>query len=254
MNVKKLFRLDNQQPSIGFLKMWIDIKFNTNYEISDTGIVRRKSNKNVLKGCITSGYRSVKLTFEKSRQQRFYVHRLVALHFIPSDDRNKTFVNHKNGNKLDNRKSNLRICSPSENSMNKGVQNNNKLGFKGVTKTAEGNYQAIITFNSKPMYLGRYATPELAFKSYELVASSLFGEFYKPTSIPTNEEINVINTTLKGIKKHPKKVSAEELQIIESFLSEGKTQREIARILGRDVSTIGRAVKKMREENEKSNY
>ena len=28
---------------------------------------RRKSNKNVLKGCITSGYRSVKLTFENSK-------------------------------------------------------------------------------------------------------------------------------------------------------------------------------------------
>lgn len=181
--------------------------------------------------------------------KQILMHRLIA----NVEDAAKV-IDHINKNKLDNRKSNLRICSPSENSMNKGVQNNNKLGFKGVTKTAEGNYQAIITFNSKPMYLGRYATPELAFKSYELVASSLFGEFYKPTSIPTNEEINVINTTLKGIKKHPKKVSAEELQIIESFLSEGKTQREIARILGRDVSTIGRAVKKMREENEKSNY
>ena len=76
-----------------------DIEFNTNYEVSDTGIVRRKNNKNVLKGCITSGYRSVKLTFENSRQQRFYVHRLVAMHFIPNNDKNKTFVNHKNGDK-----------------------------------------------------------------------------------------------------------------------------------------------------------
>lgn len=100
-----------------FKKMWIDIKFNTNYEISDTGIIRRKSNKNVLKGCIISGYRSVKLTFEKSRQQRFYVHRLVALHFIPNDDRNKTFVNHKNGNKLDNRVENLEWVTPRENNL-----------------------------------------------------------------------------------------------------------------------------------------
>ena len=49
------------------LKMWKDIEFNPNYEVSDSGIVRRKSNKNVLKGCITSGYRSVKLTFENSK-------------------------------------------------------------------------------------------------------------------------------------------------------------------------------------------
>ena len=66
--------------------MWKDIVYNNKYEVSDTGIVRRKDNQNVLKGCITSGYRSVKLTFEDSKQQRFQVHRLVAIHFIENDD------------------------------------------------------------------------------------------------------------------------------------------------------------------------
>ena len=58
--------------------MWKDISQNNRYEVSDTGIVRRKDNKNVLSGCIASGYRSVKLTFDNGKQQRFYVHRLVA--------------------------------------------------------------------------------------------------------------------------------------------------------------------------------
>ena len=98
--------------------MWKDISQNNRYEVSDTGIIRRKDNKNVLSGCIASGYRSVKLTFDNGKQQRFYVHRLVAQHFIPNDDpKHKTFVNHKDGNKLNNKVDNLEWVSPRENNL-----------------------------------------------------------------------------------------------------------------------------------------
>lgn len=98
--------------------MWKDISQNNRYEVSDSGIVRRKDNKNVLSGCITSGYRSVKLTFDNGKQQRFYVHRLVAQHFILNDDpKHKTFVNHKDGNKLNNKVDNLEWVSPRENNL-----------------------------------------------------------------------------------------------------------------------------------------
>lgn len=97
--------------------MWKDIEFNDRYEVSDDGIVRRKSSGHVLKGCIISGYRSVKLTFDNSIQKRYYVHRLVASHFIENINKNKTFVNHKNGNKLDNRVENLEWVTPRENNL-----------------------------------------------------------------------------------------------------------------------------------------
>ena len=98
--------------------IWHILNENDKYEVSDTGTVRRVDTKRTLNGCITSGYRSVKLTFDNSKQQRFYVHRLVAEHFIlNSDPKNKTFVNHKDGNKLNNNVDNLEWVSPRENNL-----------------------------------------------------------------------------------------------------------------------------------------
>lgn len=98
--------------------IWHVLNENDKYEVSDTGMVRRVDTKRTLNGCITSGYRSVKLTFDNSKQQRFYVHRLVAEHFIlNSDPKNKTFVNHKDGNKLNNNVDNLEWVSPRENNL-----------------------------------------------------------------------------------------------------------------------------------------
>lgn len=98
--------------------IWKTLNENKNYEVSNTGLVRRVDNKNQLSGCITSGYRSVKLTFENSKQQRFYVHRLVAEHFIQNPDpKNKTFVNHKDGDKLNNNVNNLEWVTPRENNL-----------------------------------------------------------------------------------------------------------------------------------------
>lgn len=98
--------------------IWKTLNENDKYEVSNTGIIRRKDTQRTLNGCITSGYRSVKLTFENSKQQRFYVHRLVAEHFIENPDpKNKTTVNHINGDKLDNRVENLEWVSPRENNL-----------------------------------------------------------------------------------------------------------------------------------------
>lgn len=97
---------------------WLTLKENDRYEISDTGLVRRKYTMHILNGCITSGYKTVKLTFNNSQQRRFYVHRLVAEHFIINPDPvHKTIVNHKDGNKLNNTVENLEWVTPRENNL-----------------------------------------------------------------------------------------------------------------------------------------
>lgn len=61
-----------------------------------------------------AGYLNLNLTNDNGKQQRIGVHRVVGLAFIPNPE-NKKQINHKNGNKLDNRIENLEWMTASEN-------------------------------------------------------------------------------------------------------------------------------------------
>jgi len=88
------------------------------------------------------------------------------------------FVDHKNMNKLDNTKSNLRVCTKSQNGQNRNVQSNNKLGIKGVVfRPTNKKYRAIIKLNGKQFNLGHYNTAQEASFAYEKAAKEMFGDF-----------------------------------------------------------------------------
>lgn len=72
-------------------------------------------------------------------------------------------VDHKKRNKLDNRKSELRITSQKENVRNSGIKNTNKSGYKGVhfNKNA-GKWEAYITADYKKIYLGLFESIDKA--------------------------------------------------------------------------------------------
>src|SRR5690606_16636288 len=69
-------------------------------------------------------------------------------------------VDHKNHNELDNRKSNLRVCSRSQSEHNKLKYKNNNSGFKGVSKSSKnGKYEywtAYIWNKGKKYFLGNF--------------------------------------------------------------------------------------------------
>jgi hypothetical protein len=96
------------------------------------------------------------------------------------------YVDHINGNPLDNRKENLRICTNQQNGMNRGKQNNNTSGYKGVRyvkkkKNMINEYSkpwgAEIMHNQKRVFFGYYKTKEEAARAYDKKAIELFGEF-----------------------------------------------------------------------------
>ena len=104
----------------------------------------------------------------------YHAHRLAWL-FVHGHFPVNT-VDHINRDKSDNRMSNLRPATRSENNRNVGISKNNTTGFKGVTKVRD-RYKAQITHHSTCVNIGLYDTPEIAHAAYCKKATELHGEF-----------------------------------------------------------------------------
>lgn len=99
-----------------------------------------------------------------------FLHRVVA-QALPTD-----FVDHINGDALDNRRENLRLCTHAENMRNRRRHKNNATGFKGVYPY-RGGYRAQVRANGKKYQRGSFATPEEASAAYAEMATDLHGSF-----------------------------------------------------------------------------
>lgn len=108
-----------------------------------------------------------------------YVQKGIFMHRIVNKTPGGMQTDHINGNKLDNRKENLRSCTYSENARNKGLYKNNKFGFKGVYTKGGENIYATIQTNGIPRHLGTFHTVEDAAKAYNEAAIKYHGEFAK---------------------------------------------------------------------------
>jgi hypothetical protein len=87
-------------------------------------------------------------------------------------------IDHINGNKLDNRKDNLRICTQKENTWNNGVSTANTSGYKGVYWNKQRNkWAAKINRHGKQIHIGLFDTPEEAAKAYNAKASQTSSGF-----------------------------------------------------------------------------
>lgn len=87
-------------------------------------------------------------------------------------------VDHENGNTLDNRYENLRICTHGKNCYNQGKSTRNSSGYKGVSYSQEHRkWAAQIRIDGKNHYLGRFITSEEAAREYDRMALIHHGEF-----------------------------------------------------------------------------
>jgi len=87
-------------------------------------------------------------------------------------------TDHINGNKLDNRKENLRFCNGSQNMANQGKLSNNTSGYKGVTwDKLNKKWKSQIKVYGINIHLGRFINVEDAANAYKEAAIKYFGEF-----------------------------------------------------------------------------
>ena len=112
-----------------------------------------------------------------------YFHRLIT------SAQKGQFVDHINGNTLDNRLENLRLCSNTQNVRNSKIPKTNTTGYKGINyvpRNPKKPWSARIAVNGKGKHLGYFKTKEEAALAYNKAASLYYGEFAKLNEVKIN--------------------------------------------------------------------
>lgn len=107
------------------------------------------------------------------------------------------FVDHINGNVLDNRKQNLRLVTKSQNQMN--------VNYKGVSKTKNDKHYAHIKIKGKAINLGVYVDEEEALYARYFAEKLLFKEYRFPKEEPfvlTNRKNEIENYVRNRLEKY----------------------------------------------------
>ncbi len=121
----------------------------------------------------TDGYaRRDKVNIKGTPRGKIHMHRVVMNTPLGME------TDHINGDKCDNRKSNLRICTKSQNNANRGLAANNTSGYKGVTwDKNRGKWFAQTKLLQKKVNLGYFDTKEEAALAYNEFIKENFGSF-----------------------------------------------------------------------------
>jgi hypothetical protein len=120
-----------------------------------------------------------KSNFYAARTDRSYgQQRTIRLHRWIMDAPPDMQVDHKDGNGLNNRRSNLRLATNEQNQFNQRLRKDNTSGVKGVVWDAyHEKWHARIAVHSRLRHLGRYSSIEDAREAYARASAVFHGEF-----------------------------------------------------------------------------
>lgn len=119
-----------------------------------------------------NGYAVRKTTLATGKYKKISLHRFLT------SAQPKQMVDHANGNGLDNRRCNLRLCTGSQNNANRRVLRPSSSPYRGVRKASNvERWEAAIGHNYRFIHLGSFLTQEEAARAYDAKAIELYGEF-----------------------------------------------------------------------------
>jgi hypothetical protein len=111
------------------------------------------------------------------RNHDAYIHRLIMERMLDRSLVKGEIVDHINGDKLDNRRENLRVTDVSTNTRNCKLTKRNSSGYKGVSLASDGRrYEARVMSNYRIVWRSTFDSPEEAAEAYLTKRSELFGD------------------------------------------------------------------------------
>jgi hypothetical protein len=120
------------------------------------------------------------VTYHKG--QRIRMHRLI----LGASKNQKT--DHKNRDRLDNRRANLRVCTTQQNNRNISMRKDNTSGYKGVfLDKSTGHWRPLVYVDGKSKTCGQFLNKQHAALAYDLWATFFHGEY-------ASTNFNVVST------------------------------------------------------------
>ena len=108
----------------------------------------------------------------------------IKMHRLITNAPKGIFVDHIDGNPLNNRLDNLRLCLKQQNEFNTKIRSDNVSGYKGVSfDKRKHHYRAYITKDGKQYFLGYFSTKEEAAIAYNQKTTELFGAFARLNTV-----------------------------------------------------------------------
>ncbi|MCJ7777106.1 MAG: HNH endonuclease [Sedimentisphaerales bacterium] len=110
--------------------------------------------------------------------------KIVRLHRQIIEAPDGLLVDHRNGNGLDNRRTNLRIATQSQNMQNRQKRKNSTSRFIGVWLVKDKDlWESRITYQGKRIWLGRFKSETDAARAYDNAARKYHGEFARLNNV-----------------------------------------------------------------------